>query len=692
MADCTPTMDIECELQHSPIVNGMKAKEQQLQMQVNRLNDSINKTVIGPVGEKGIKQRLDDIEASVEDANDRVDQQNTVISEIGDNITLLKGMSTRQDEKINSLQKNVIADETYFNFEDWVENVYIPQGSAPVNKYSQWDIYMNVNPDVAATNATYVCIRPVDSTAPLSANDWQQMYYSAPADVMAILGIDPIKVTHPYKHERVISVDPNRLADMIWGLRTLDLSKVEVTLWEVYFEPVIKESATIQENLTVWNKTTTKELDAEVAYIDRACIRELSCDTDFPGTPTFWTINVDNIIANNYHQEWGEFVINNANVTITWGTVNIPAIEWDTYFGDDVYAPNINITNKTTTEYIDVHNDAHFDGYVTIDWYLKYIDPTDPDKKIICIDNAIKNLYRPSFWIFDITWDWYSSHISWNNVVFWLWSDAIAYFNNYQNEHGWPWGWPLPAADQVELVQWNSDQIWRWRNKTTLSWDEHFTTPWVELVNFWQGKVIQINWDNWQDAWIYKIDFNMTIELNDLDENTPMNVFAHRWWVVCYDFAWASADNWFYIIDDKTSAELPLWTYTHTHTHTYYDSDHDDVSWDRSTTRTSDPSTFVIKDPSTHRCDTQESNGFTDVVYRVWNHYTYTKTMMVPITWKFLVAPFFKPSAWCASGSVHVKFSIPNGTWQTGTKAQIFVQKIADIKDPNNPVPYEYYC
>ena len=106
-------------------------------MQVNRINDSINKTVIGPVGEKGIKQRLDDIEASVEDANDRVDQQNTVISEIGDNIALLKGMSTRQDEKISSLQKNVIADETYFNFEDWVENVYIPQGSAPVNKYSQ---------------------------------------------------------------------------------------------------------------------------------------------------------------------------------------------------------------------------------------------------------------------------------------------------------------------------------------------------------------------------------------------------------------------------------------------------------------------------------------------------------------------------------------------------------------------------
>ena len=77
------------------------------------------------------------------------------------------------------------------------------------------DLDGNASSATSATNATYVCIRPVDSTAPLSANDWQQMYYSAPADVMAILGIDPIKVTHPYKHEWVISVDPNRLADMI---------------------------------------------------------------------------------------------------------------------------------------------------------------------------------------------------------------------------------------------------------------------------------------------------------------------------------------------------------------------------------------------------------------------------------------------------------------------------------------------
>lgn len=674
MADCTPTIDIECELQHSPIVNGMRAKEQQLQAQINGLNDSINKSVIWPVGDKWIKQRLDDVEAGLEEANDRVDQQNTVISEIGDNITLLKGMSTRQDEKINSLQKNVIADDTYFNFEDWIENVYIPQWDAPVNKYSQWDIYMNVNPDVAATNATYVCIRPVGSTTPLSANDWQQMYYSAPADVMAILGIDPIKVTHPYKHEWVISVDPNRLADMIGQLRTLDLSDVEVTLWEVYFEPIIKESATIQENLTVWNTTTTKELDAEVAYIDRACIRELSCDADFSGTPTFGTINVDQIEANNYHQEWGNFNIEGANVSITWDTVNIPAIEWDTYFGDDVYAPNINITNKTTTEYLDVHNDAHFDGYVNINWYLKYIDPTDPEQKIICVDNAVKNLFRPSFWIFTISGNWYTdSSNTYTNLVFWLWSDAISLFNYNQNKD-------LPIADQVYLIS-----HWIAQNNTQLVWDKWYTTPWVEWIKYgslWNA--IQINWDNWQDQWIYRIDFNMTIEMNDLEDWTPMNIWAHRAWIVCYDLArieepYDPNNPWFFIIDDKNSAPYPLWKLNYSHSHTY--TDYDDISW--TSTKNTSTNTISIENPD--RCD--PSGVWSDVVTRVGNHYTYTKSLMVPINWKFLVAPFFKPSSWCPNKWVKVKFGIPTWQWQTWSKAQIFIQKVAWTS-----VPYEYYC
>jgi hypothetical protein len=74
-----------------------------------------------------LKQRLDDVEACCEDKQDQINQVNTVISEIGDNITFLKGMSTRQDIKIKSLLRNVIIDKTHLNFEDRVENVYIPQ-------------------------------------------------------------------------------------------------------------------------------------------------------------------------------------------------------------------------------------------------------------------------------------------------------------------------------------------------------------------------------------------------------------------------------------------------------------------------------------------------------------------------------------------------------------------------------------
>jgi hypothetical protein len=77
------------------------------------------------------------------------------------------------------------------------------------------------------------------------------LYYSAPADVLTIIGIDTVEVTHPYKHEWVISIVPDKLADMLANLKAVDLSKVDVTLGDVYFNPIIKESVTIQENLTV---------------------------------------------------------------------------------------------------------------------------------------------------------------------------------------------------------------------------------------------------------------------------------------------------------------------------------------------------------------------------------------------------------------------------------------------------------
>jgi hypothetical protein len=58
-------------------------------------------------------------------------------------------------------------------------------------------------------------------------------------------------VAHPYKHEWVVSINPDKFQDFMAGLQRLDLSNVELSLGEVYFDPVFKESAKIQENLEV---------------------------------------------------------------------------------------------------------------------------------------------------------------------------------------------------------------------------------------------------------------------------------------------------------------------------------------------------------------------------------------------------------------------------------------------------------
>ena len=45
MVDCNYDLDIECNLKNSATINQLKAKDQQLQNQVNNLNDTINKNV-----------------------------------------------------------------------------------------------------------------------------------------------------------------------------------------------------------------------------------------------------------------------------------------------------------------------------------------------------------------------------------------------------------------------------------------------------------------------------------------------------------------------------------------------------------------------------------------------------------------------------------------------------------------------
>ena len=68
---------------------------------------------------------------------------------------------------------------------------------------------------VAATNATYINVRNPNATTECSANDWQEQYYSAPADVITYIGIDPLEVAHPYKHEWVVSINPEKFQDFM---------------------------------------------------------------------------------------------------------------------------------------------------------------------------------------------------------------------------------------------------------------------------------------------------------------------------------------------------------------------------------------------------------------------------------------------------------------------------------------------
>jgi len=738
MTDCCNSniYDLECDINKSLAVKQLKAKDQQLQSQIDSINNKL-----WDESEWSIGRRLDNVEACCEDKQEKIDQTNTVISEIGDNITLLKWMYTRQDIKINSLLRNVIIDETYLNFSDWVENVYIPQWESLENKYTQWDIYMNVNQNVWATNAVYVCIRSYNSKNPLSANDWQELYYSAPSDVQAILWIDPVQVHHPYKHEWVISIDPYKLSDMIAWLNSLDLSNVDVTLWDVYFNPTIKESVTIQENLTVWNTATVKtlewesahiwdacidkmtcdtnftwkptflnaeltwtldahEVDADVANIDTACINKMTCDTDFVDViPEFWTVNVQTELnTKRLEWEWAhikkacieemvcdtqfawmsaeEWWITNLNVstlvqewwtaTFNWPVefnwnVELNIVEWDTTFNDVINAPDINVSNNITTENLTVNDTTTLNWPVNIKSYINY---EDNQWKTVCIGNAIENLFRPSYWLFSISGNGASYAPNQDtNILFWLWSDWIRTFNNAQ--------W----ADAVTYVPvWTQNNMFV--NNTQLIRDEENTTPWVELhkdTNF-----IMIHWENWEDSWLYTIEFNMTIWLDDVSENTPMNVWSHRAWVVVYD-----KDNLRWrIIDDKTEASQNLYKYTFSHNHSYYDSD----TWEDSsgsTNRTTQDYVFNLQNPD--RCFWW--NGRSDVVIRAAKYYTYTKTLTIPVSSLVIVAPYFKPSAWCATRGAHFTFSIPTWIWNTWSEAQIFVHKVANLW-----VPYEYHC
>lgn len=284
---------IEETIKDSPTIKGLEQKDKEIIREIVKVEWDVT----------NINNKITQINNNITNIKNINNEQSIEIWEINDNITMIKSWNHKQEQIIEGMKAKVIIDHIYNNFDEWCENVYIPQAYHIKNKFSMGDIYINVCASRTATNATYVNIRNENKVNEFSANDWQELYYSAPADVLVAIGIDPIVVTHPYKHEWVISLQKERFADFISQLEYLDLTKVDVSLWDVYFNPVFKESITIQENLNVGDTINTKNLnvkhDATInhAEIKNACIHNMVCDTTFKRNVTVkgWMVIQNNL-------------------------------------------------------------------------------------------------------------------------------------------------------------------------------------------------------------------------------------------------------------------------------------------------------------------------------------------------------------------------------------------------------------
>ena len=331
-------IDVCGAIANCPEIKNIKAKAVQAQEQIDSINN-----------EKLVKVREDITRLNEESEKVKEDKKSTdqILSEIASNITMLKGWNTRQDALAKNLQKPTIIDTTYYNFDEWIENVYIPQCGALTNKYTNGSIYINVNNNNGATNATYINTRSPNSTEPCSAKDWEMLRFAQPSDMMVMLGIDPLVVSHPHKHEYVVSLDPNKFQDFIAGLKSLDLSKVEVSLGQVYFEPVIKESMGVQENMNVGKKTTTKDLDvkgnANIKNLEAedAKIKNFSAPVHFDEKVTV----SDNVEASSLN------VTDTANLNNSTlkGSTRIERVDGDLYASENLrVGENLNVTGTST--------------------------------------------------------------------------------------------------------------------------------------------------------------------------------------------------------------------------------------------------------------------------------------------------------------------------------------------------------
>lgn len=497
-----PDNDVIRIVTDSQLIKELKDKDSQLQKEIDEILEDI-----WPGSD--ILKRLTDLEACCEESKETDDSTSSQIDEINANITLLKGRNVRQDKIIESFQRNVIMDDTYLNFQDWLENVYLPNIDSLSNKYKAWDIYINVNQDVAATNATYIFIRYPDSEEEPGAIDWQELYYSSPADVLTILGIDPVEVEHPFKHEWVIKVNENKLRDMIESLPRLDLSSVELNLWVIYEKPVYKNDVTIQFNLTVEWDTHLNNV-----YIDNHTETK--------------TLKTENLNVTN---------ITNSPVFNDSITVNENITAWDTITTNQFYSTGHSYFNETTFTW----------PMYILPW------PGNPDTKPASINQVI---FTPSFARFMLQpTNQHSENVpmehSWNP---WLDVDRTRiihlWWGGTEELVWWQIRWnPIKWA----LWVWNKEKRWTPDIEIMENWMIYINNTWIYdvqfLFNFWQWWNIYAN-----RAWIVavRLKADWSFEYSDFidakynsgienDGKTP-NTYVYRWHNTSNDHVYSTWD------------------------------------------------------------------------------------------------------------------------------------------------------
>jgi len=359
-----------CEaIDNCDTIKAMKVKDSEMSNKIANINTALDEF---RANEESIGTRMDSIESTQT-------SQWSVINQVNTEISGLKTEQIRIVNKIKSLWMHVVLDDHFTTFEDWVENVYIPNADAAVNEYKEWTWYFNTNPSIDSEQSAYINVRKEWDTSEYGINDWYKLPYNLPT--LALIGVDPVKVVHPYRWRFEIGIDPAKLADLIANLDSLDLSQVKVYLGDVYLDWVIKESLHIQEDLTVDNATSTKELtvshaanieewyinkwhitthDAKETFTDDVKMNgKLDVDGDFTWLNASFTNDVD---------------CRNVNATARLNANSIEAVSGriQTHTGNEQFNGNITATGSVKAANMNVEatmtaHDVHATDHLTVD-------------------------------------------------------------------------------------------------------------------------------------------------------------------------------------------------------------------------------------------------------------------------------------------------------------------------------------